>query len=164
MRLSLALACVASRLRAAAASVACVTATSCKPGLRRVMAGALAAAVAADSVGWSTYRRLQLALARVCQLCLSLLRLHLELAACKTLGISPSPHLALEPLEARLQAGATPCDESKRSRPQSISRGLRLKSRALLEAVRAHVNRRAALRTDRSKPAEPAARSILHTE
>ena len=40
-------------------------------------------------------------------------RLHLELAAIKTLGISRGPHVSFQPLEARLQAGATPCNESE---------------------------------------------------
>ena len=41
----------------------------------------------------------------------------LELAACKTLGSGPRPHLSFHPLETRLQASLTPCQQSERSQP-----------------------------------------------
>ena len=78
------------------------------------MACALAAAVAADAVqGWSTRTRLQ------CWLCRTVPAMPpqpaspwTELAACKTLG-KPRPAFAPPVLEARLQAGVTPCRESE---------------------------------------------------
>ena len=61
----------AYRLRAALRRWRVPTA-SCKPGLERAMACALAAAVAADAGRWSTRSRLQQLWPYTCQLCLCL--------------------------------------------------------------------------------------------
>ena len=100
-------------------------------------------------------KSLQRWLAVRCQLCLSWV-LHLELAACKTLGISFGPRVSLQPLEARLQAGVTPCQKNQSWPPlEDAPRGL-VSNRARVHhtcTARPHKGRSAAHRSPRGRRA-----------